>query len=70
MLARIDFDKNYNMEVPGEDSTKGWCNIIVGRYLFTFIGISIKFSNKTTVNRKGPCKVCTEPMVDPHNYEF
>ena len=43
MLARIDFDKNYNMEVPGEDSTKGWCNIIVGRYLFTFIGISIKF---------------------------
>ena len=51
-------------------SSKGRYGIILVIYLFKYLGLNIKFSEKFTKADDGPLKVSTSPVVDLGTCEF
>ena len=45
-------------------SAKGRYDMIIGKYLFTELGVSLKFSDHIIESNDGPFKGSTTPMVD------
>ena len=42
--------------------------MILDRYLFTALGLDIKFSDNVIIDREGPYEGCSAPMVHLINY--
>ena len=56
----------YNLE----DSNKYQCDIIIGGYLLTTLGINIKRYNITIECGEGPYQGYTQPMTRLNDYDF
>ena len=52
------------------DSAKDTCDMILGRYILTALGINIKLSGHIIESDDAPFKGYTAPMVDMGTYEF
>ena len=51
---------NYHVD----ESAEGIYDIILGRYILTTLGLSLKFSDHVIEEDYGPLTGSTEPMVD------
>ena len=52
------------------DCTKGGCDMILGLYLLTELGLNFKLSDHSIESDDGHFKVSTTPMVDLGVYDF
>ena len=57
---------NYHMY----DSTNGRYDMILGRYLLTYLGLNLQLSDHTIEADDGPFKGSRAPMVDMGTQEF
>ena len=57
---------NYHVD----ESAEGIYDIILGRYILTTLGLSLKFSDHVIEEYYGPLTGSTESMVDLSRYEF
>ena len=53
-----------------DESTNGRYDMILGRDLFTALGLDLKFSDNVILGGRGPYEGSSVPMVDVSNYYF